>query len=83
MKNEERDIYTIPPNFIEGGTLLGGMFRTRNVVEAGILAVAIGGPVLSLTRWSTTPSATFPLKSFSLPRGRSTRSSMWSKGKRR
>ena len=39
MKNEERDIYTIPPNFIEGGTLLGGMFRTRNVVEAGILAV--------------------------------------------
>ena len=48
MKNEERDIYTIPPNFIEGGTLLGGMFRTRNVVEAGILAVAIGGPVLSL-----------------------------------
>ena len=48
MKNEERDIYTIPPNFIEGGTLLGGMFRTWNVVEAGILAVAIGGPVLSL-----------------------------------
>ena len=53
MKNEERDIYTIPPNFIEGGTLLGGMFRTRNVVEAGILAVAIGGPVLSL-RFSLT-----------------------------
>ena len=33
MKNEERDIYTIPPNFIEGGTLLGGMFRTRNAVS--------------------------------------------------
>ena len=48
MKNEERDIYTIPPNFIEGGTLLGGMFKTRNVVEAGILAVLIGVPVLSL-----------------------------------
>ena len=48
MKNEERDIYTIPPNFIEGGTLMGGMFKTRNVIEAGILAVLIGGPVLSL-----------------------------------
>ncbi len=48
MKNEERDIYTIPPNFIEDGTLLGGMFKTRNVVEAGILAVLIGVPVLSL-----------------------------------
>ena len=48
MKNEERDIYTIPPNFIEGGTLMGGMFKTRNVIEAGILAVLIGGPVLYL-----------------------------------
>lgn len=48
MKNEERDIYTIPPNFIEGGTLMGGMFKSRNVIEAGILAVLIGGPVLSL-----------------------------------
>lgn len=48
MKNEERDIYTIPPNFIEGGTLMGGMFKTRNVIEASILAVLVGGPVLSL-----------------------------------
>ena len=48
MKNEERDIYTIPPNFIEGGTLMGGMFKTRNVIEAGVLAVLIGGPVLYL-----------------------------------
>ena len=48
MRREERDIYLIPPNFIEGGTLLGGLFKTRNVVEASILAVAIGLPVLSL-----------------------------------
>lgn len=41
MKNEERDIYTIPPNFIEGGTLMGGMFKTRNVIEAGILAPSL------------------------------------------
>ena len=49
----EHDSYYIPPNFIEGGTLFGGMFKFRNVIEAGILAVAVGAPVfmfeLSLT----------------------------------
>lgn len=49
MKNEERDIFVIPPNFIEGGTVLGGMFKTRNVVEAGILALVVGVPVLNLS----------------------------------
>ena len=44
MQQDERDIYLIPPNFIEGGTLLGGMFKTRNVVEAGILAAVIASP---------------------------------------
>ena len=48
MKQEERDTYVIPPNFIEGGTLLGGMFKTRNVIEAGILALLIGLPVFRL-----------------------------------
>ena len=48
MKQEERDTYVIPPNFIEGGTLLGGMFKTRNVIEAGILALLIGFPVFHL-----------------------------------
>lgn len=48
MQREERDTYLIPPNFIEGGTLLGGMFKTRNVIEAGTLAIIIGLPVLSL-----------------------------------
>lgn len=54
MQQDERDIYLIPPNFIEGGTLLGGMFKTRNVVEAGILAVVIGLPVLYLNLSLTT-----------------------------
>lgn len=49
MRQEERDTYIIPPNFIEGGTLLGGMFKTRNVIEAGILAVAVGLPVIGLS----------------------------------
>ena len=48
MRQEERDTYVIPPNFIEGGTLLGGMFKTRNVIEAGILAVVVGLPVIGL-----------------------------------
>ena len=48
MKQEERDTYVIPPNFIEGGTLLGGMFKTRNVIEAGILALLVGFPIIGL-----------------------------------
>lgn len=43
---EKQDTYFIPPNFIEGGTLFGGMFKFRNVVEAGIFAVAFGIPLL-------------------------------------
>ena len=41
----DHDIYIIPPNFIETGTFFGGMFRARNVIEAGRLALAIGTPV--------------------------------------
>ena len=49
MSNQNNnDLYYIPPNFIEGGTLFGGMFKIRNVIEAGIVAVLIGIPVLSL-----------------------------------
>ena len=48
MRQEERDTYIIPPNFIEGGTLLGGMFKTRNVIEAGVLGAVTGLPVINL-----------------------------------
>ena len=48
MRQEERDTYIIPPNFIEGGTLMGGMLKTRNVIEAGILGALTGVPVLKL-----------------------------------
>ena len=44
----DRDTYIIPPNFIESGTFFGGMLKARNVIEAGILAFAIGVPVFSL-----------------------------------
>ena len=49
MKNEERDVYIIPPNFIEGGTLMGGMLKTRNAIEAAILGTVVGWPVLHLS----------------------------------
>lgn len=30
MKPEEFEVYVIPPNFMEGGTLFGGLLKTRN-----------------------------------------------------
>ena len=46
MENQnDRDIYVIPPNFVDTGTFFGGMFKARNVVEAGILAGGTGIPV--------------------------------------
>ena len=48
MKPEQLDTYIIPPNFIEGGTLFGGLIKTRNAVEAVILGAAVGLPVFHL-----------------------------------
>ncbi len=46
MSNQnENDTYIIPPNFVDTGTFFGGMFKARNVIEAGILSVAVGIPV--------------------------------------
>ena len=46
MNNQnDHDTYIIPPNFVETGTFFGGMFKARNVIEAGVLASAIGLPV--------------------------------------
>ena len=48
MKPEEFEVYVIPPNFMEGGTLFGGLLKTRNTIEAVILGFAVGVPVLHL-----------------------------------
>ena len=45
----EHDTYIIPPNFIESGTFFGGLLKARNAVEAGILILAVGIPVFSLS----------------------------------
>ena len=44
----EHDSYYIPPNFMESGTFFGGMFKFRNVIEAGILTAIVGVPVFML-----------------------------------
>ena len=55
MSNKnDHDIYIIPPNFIESGTFFGGMFHARNVIEAGILAFAIGVPVFMFVPFGLT-----------------------------
>ena len=40
MRHEENDIYIIPPNFIDTGTVFGGTIKLRNAAEA--LAVFFG-----------------------------------------
>ncbi len=47
-KNDERDVYFIPPNFLTGGRLFGGSIRMRNAVEAGFLVLITGIPLFRL-----------------------------------
>lgn len=46
--NEERDIYYIPPNFLTSGRLFGGMIRARNAIEACVLVLLSGFPIIKL-----------------------------------
>lgn len=46
--SEKQTIVFIPRNFIEKGTFMGGMFKIRNAIEGGILAVLIAIPVIQL-----------------------------------
>ena len=49
MSNKnDHDTYIIPPNFIETGTFFGGMFRARNVIEAGILPFGLTTRIIIL-----------------------------------
>lgn len=49
MEQEDRiEIYTIPPNFAEEGTLLSGRIKTRNAVETGVLLLLLVPFLLSL-----------------------------------
>ena len=55
MSNPEEQRPTlIPPNFIEKGKILNGTFDIRNAIEAIILALLIGVPVVQLPLSLTT-----------------------------
>ena len=48
IKQEENDVYIIPPNFIETGSLFGGTIKLRNAFEALLFSLLIGIPVFYL-----------------------------------
>lgn len=54
VRHEENDVYIIPPNFIETGTIFGGTIKLRNAAEALILSLLIGFPVFHLPVTLTT-----------------------------
>ncbi|MCL2082544.1 MAG: hypothetical protein FWH04_04830 [Oscillospiraceae bacterium] len=47
-KEERQNTYGIPPNFIESGSVFGGMFKLRNAIEAIAAALLCGFPILNL-----------------------------------
>jgi len=47
-QTEQHDSYYIPPNFVDTGTVMGGMFKLRNVIEAGVIAAVIVLPMFRL-----------------------------------
>lgn len=49
MEQEERiEVYTIPPNFAEEGTMFSGRVKTRNAVETAILLIVLVPLLFSL-----------------------------------
>lgn len=53
-RQEENDIYIIPPNFIDTGTVFGGTIKLRNAAEALAVSLLIGLPVFHLPVTLTT-----------------------------
>ena len=51
---DERDIFFLPPNFLNEGSLFGGMLKLRNAIEAVVSVVGITVPVLKITALSFT-----------------------------
>lgn len=46
--SDERDVYVIPQNFVDTGTIMGGSIRLRNAIEAGVLVLGSAIPVFYL-----------------------------------
>ena len=47
-QSEDREVYYIPPNFLTSGRLFGGMIRVRNAIEACVLVLLTGLPIVKL-----------------------------------
>ena len=47
-KNEEKDVYYIPSNFLTTGRLFGGTIRIRNAIEAGVLVLLTAVPIVKM-----------------------------------
>lgn len=45
---DEPEVFYIPNNFVDAGTVLNGTFRVRNVLEAAVLLTVIGYLVLQI-----------------------------------
>ena len=65
---DERDIFLIPPNFLNEGSLFGGMLKLRNAIEAVIVVVGITILILKITALSFT-GKTIALCLTALPKG--------------
>lgn len=48
MDDERIEIYTIPPNFAEEGTILSGRIKTRNAVETALILMVLVPVIVSL-----------------------------------
>lgn len=46
--NTDRDVYVIPQNFVDTGTILGGAVKLRNTLEAGTLFLCTAVPLCYL-----------------------------------
>ena len=53
-EQEKKDVYLIPPNFIDTGTLFGGMMKARNAFEAVVFVLTISVPILKINITLTT-----------------------------
>lgn len=51
---EKRDIFIIPPNFINEGLLFGGMLKLKNTIEAVIIVTIITFPILKINALTLT-----------------------------
>lgn len=48
-ENNRIDIYTIPPNFAEEGTILSGRVKTRNAFETALILAGLVPLIMSLS----------------------------------